>query len=78
MPTAKRRKASKSHIAEPVSAHPRCDKCHHLPFGASVFVVLALAMMVTLSMFVLSSTNLLEKQAAEITALLSERAYAQR
>jgi hypothetical protein len=77
MPTAKRRKATKSNTSEPVQ-HPRCDKCHHLPFGANVFVALSLLMMVTLSMLVLSSTNLLEEQAAEITALLSDRAYAQK
>ncbi len=78
MPTAKRRKATKSNKSDPTPQHPRCDKCHHLPFGANVFVALLLLMMVTLSMFVLSSTNLLEKQAAEITALLFDRAYAQR
>ena len=83
MPTKRvTRKRAKPLVDEPelpiVPPQPKCQKCHHYPLGVGTFAVLAVCLMISLSMFLLTSLSVQQRQAAQLSALLSQESLAQR
>ena len=67
---SKRRKAvSLPPMMDSGAGSRTCKGCHHLPFGVNVFVALLSLIAVTLSMFVLTSLSVIDRQGEMISAL---------